>query len=110
MASGEKIAAGSSLHEVFHRHSREAQQHLATINTFLEAHDLAGKRIVPFFTSGGSGAGKTLDNLKSSAPKATFETPKNLTHADESAIRTWVQRRLKPSTSVLTVFLPSRLT
>ena len=80
------------------------------VNTFLEAHDLAGKRIVPFFTSGGSGAGKTLDYLKPSAPKATFETPKNLTHADESAIRTWVQRRLKPSTSVLTVFLPSRLT
>ena len=61
------------------------------VNTFLEAHDLAGKRIVPFFTSGGSGAGKTLDYLKSSAPKATFEPPKNLTHADESAIRAWLQ-------------------
>ena len=55
------------------------------------AHDLAGKRIVPFFTSGGSGAGKTLDYLKPSAPKATFVQPKNLTHADESAIRAWVQ-------------------
>lgn len=61
------------------------------VNTFLEAHDLAGKRIVPFFTSGGSGAGKTLDYLKPSAPKATFEPPKNLTHADESAIRAWVK-------------------
>ena len=61
------------------------------VNTFLEAHDLAGKRIVPFFTSGGSGAGRTLDYLKPSAPKATFVPPKNLTHADESAIRTWVQ-------------------
>ena len=61
------------------------------VNTFLEAHDLAGKRIVPFFTSGGSGAGKTLDYLKPSAPKATFEPPKNLTHSDESAIRAWVQ-------------------
>ena len=61
------------------------------VNTFLESHDLAGKRIVPFFTSGGSGAGRTLDYLKPSAPKATFGQPKNLTHADESAIRTWVQ-------------------
>ena len=61
------------------------------VNTFLEAHDLAGKRIVPFFTSGGSGAGKTLDYLKPSAPKATFASPKNLTHSDESAIRAWVQ-------------------
>ena len=74
------------------------------VNTFLEAHDLAGKRIVSFFTSGGSGEGKTLDYLKPSAPKATFETPKNLTHADESAIRTWVQRRLKPSTSASNSF------
>ena len=61
------------------------------VNTFLEAHDLAGKRVVPFFTSGGSGAGRTLDYLKPSAPKATFASPKNLTHADESAIRAWVQ-------------------
>ena len=61
------------------------------VNTFLGAHDLAGKRIVPFFTSGGSGAGKTLDYLKPSAPKATFASPKNLTHSDESAIRAWVQ-------------------
>lgn len=29
---------------------------------------------------------------------------KNLTHADESAIRTWVQRRLKPSTSASNSF------
>ena len=61
------------------------------VNTFLEAHDLAGKRIVPFFTSGGSGAGRTLDYLKPSAPKATFGQPKNLTHLDESDIRAWVR-------------------
>ena len=33
MASGEKIVAGSPLHEVFHRHSQEAQRLLAAINT-----------------------------------------------------------------------------
>ena len=32
MASGEKIVAGSPLHEVFHRHSQEAQRFLAEIN------------------------------------------------------------------------------
>ena len=86
-------------------HACEAQQLLAEINTgYHAADDLAGKRIVPFFTGGGSGAGKTLDYLKPSAPKATFETPKNLTHADESAIRTWVQRRLKRSISVSDCF------
>lgn len=60
------------------------------VNTFLEAHNLEGKKIVPFFTSGGSGAGKTLDYLKPSAPKATFRQPRNLTRASESDIREWV--------------------
>ena len=36
------------------------------INTFLEAHDFAGKTIVLFATSGGSGFGKTVDGLKPS--------------------------------------------
>ena len=33
------------------------------INTFLESHDLTGKTIVPFATSGGSGMGKTNEAL-----------------------------------------------
>ena len=36
------------------------------INTFLESYDFAGKTIVPFATSGGSGIGKTAANLKRS--------------------------------------------
>ena len=61
------------------------------VNTFLEAHDLKGKKIVPFFTSGGSGAGRTNEYLKPSAAEATFVEPKNLTRADEAAIRAWVE-------------------
>lgn len=34
------------------------------IDTFLEAYDLAGKTIVPFATSGGSGMGETADRLR----------------------------------------------
>jgi flavodoxin len=34
------------------------------INTFLESYDFAGKTIVPFATSGSSGMGKTVENLK----------------------------------------------
>lgn len=34
------------------------------INTFLESYDFAGKTIVPFATSGGSGMGKTIDVLR----------------------------------------------
>ena len=40
------------------------------INTFLEAADFSGKRIILFATSGGSGFGKAVQNLKISAPGA----------------------------------------
>ena len=36
------------------------------INTFLESYDFAGKTIIPFATSGSSGLGKTVENLKGS--------------------------------------------
>jgi len=36
------------------------------VNTFLEAYDFSGKTVVLFATSGGSGFGKTLDELKGS--------------------------------------------
>ena len=42
------------------------------INTFLEQYDLSGKKIVLFATSGSSGMGKTMDELKPSAPQAEF--------------------------------------
>lgn len=40
------------------------------VNTFLESCDLAGKRIVLFATSGGSGMGRTADGLKASVPQS----------------------------------------
>lgn len=40
------------------------------INTFLEGYDLAGKAIIPFATSGGSGMGKTNEKLSPSCPGA----------------------------------------
>ena len=42
------------------------------INSFLEAYDFSGKKIVLFATSGGSGFGKAVAGLQSSAPKATI--------------------------------------
>ena len=41
------------------------------INTFLEQYDFSGKKIVLFATSGGSGFGKTLDELKISVSSST---------------------------------------
>ena len=40
------------------------------INTFLESYDFAGKTIIPFATSGGSGMGKTNEKLQPSCPGA----------------------------------------
>ena len=40
------------------------------INTFLEAYDFSGKKIVLFASSGGSGFGNTAAELKPSAPGA----------------------------------------
>ncbi len=42
------------------------------IYSFLEAYDWAGKTLVPFCTSGGSGFGQSLDQLPESAPGATI--------------------------------------
>ncbi|MCR5019463.1 flavodoxin [Ruminococcus sp.] len=40
------------------------------INSFLESCDFSGKKIILFATSGGSGFGKAVENLKNSAPNA----------------------------------------
>lgn len=40
------------------------------INTFLESYDFTGKKIVIFATSGGSGFGKTLEELEVSVPSS----------------------------------------
>ena len=46
------------------------------INTFLESYDLAGKTIIPFAKSGGSGMGKTNEKLEPSCPGAMVKTGK----------------------------------
>ena len=60
------------------------------VNTFLEQYDLKDKTVIPFFTSGGSGAGETLKYLKPSAPDAHWVEPKNFNYLDDAAIKTWV--------------------
>lgn len=43
------------------------------IKTFLESYDMAGKKIVLFATSGGSGLGDTARTLQKVCPKAEFK-------------------------------------
>lgn len=41
------------------------------INTFLEKHDFSNKKIILFATSGGSGFGHTIDNIRPSLDDST---------------------------------------
>ena len=61
------------------------------VNTFVEQYNFEGKTVVPFFTSGGSGKGKTLDYLKPSAPKANWKEPINLTGKSKGEIEKLVK-------------------
>lgn len=61
------------------------------VNTFLESYNLEGKTVVPYFTSGGSGAGKTVDYLKPSCKGAKVLEAKRLNAFDESGIRKWIE-------------------
>ena len=61
------------------------------INTFLEKYDFSGKRIVLFATSGGSGFGNTVSELKPSAPDAEIVEGKVLNKAAKKEIAEWIK-------------------
>ena len=46
------------------------------IHTFVESYDFSGKTLVPFATSGGSGMGKTVDELRKLCPNADWKAGK----------------------------------
>lgn len=60
------------------------------INTFLENHDLKGKRIIPFATSGGSGIGQSVKALKQAYPDLQWSDGRLLNRAGEADVRRWV--------------------
>ena len=61
------------------------------INTFLESYDFAGKKIALFATSGGSGFGNTVKELKPSAPEAEIVEGKLLNRATDKDIDTLIK-------------------
>ena len=61
------------------------------IDTFLESADFAGKIIVPFATSGGSGLGKAPQRMQSLCPGATVEQGRLLNGSPSAAkLQSWV--------------------
>ena len=62
------------------------------VNAFLESYDFTGKTIVLFATSGGSGFGQTLNELKPSANPAKWIEGKVFRgRADKSELADWVK-------------------
>lgn len=63
------------------------------INTFLENYDLSGKTIIPFATSGGSGMGNTVEELKPSAIGAKITNGKRFSSlVSEKELENWVNQ------------------
>ena len=60
------------------------------VNTFLEAYDFSGKKIVLFATSGGSGFGNTVKELQPSAPDAVITEGRLLNCGTKQEISEWV--------------------
>lgn len=62
------------------------------INTFLEQYDFAGKTIILFATSGSSGFGKTVENLKCSVSDTTTIKEGKLLNGRQSvdSLKSWV--------------------
>ena len=63
------------------------------INTFLESYDFAGKTIILFATSGGSGFGKAVEGLKGSVADSTAIRECKLLNENPSVadLKNWVE-------------------
>lgn len=61
------------------------------VNTFIESHDLKGKTLVTFATSGGSGIGNCEKNLKLQYPQYKWAEGKLLNHGvSEAQAKEWL--------------------
>ena len=62
------------------------------IDTFIEAYDFAGKTVIPFATSGGSGLGDSYKNLQGLAPGAKVINGERFSaSASEEKLKAWAE-------------------
>ena len=62
------------------------------IDTFMEAYDFSGKKVIPFCTSGGSGLGDAAQNMQNLAPGAAVVNGKKFSPSvSESEIKLWAE-------------------
>lgn len=62
------------------------------INTFIESHDLQGKTVIPFATSGGSSLAGSAAALKKTYPALDWKEGRLLNRADEKSFRAWLDK------------------
>lgn len=64
------------------------------INTFLEQYDMSGKKIILFATSGGSGFGRTVENLKGSVVADTIIKEGKVLNGriSDAELRAWAEQ------------------
>ena len=60
------------------------------INTFIEAHELKGIKIIPFATSGGSDISNSVKVLKKTYPELDWSEGKLMNGMDDVDITKWV--------------------
>lgn len=66
------------------------------VDTFLEVADLAGKVVVPFATSGGSGVGRASERMRSLAPQADVREGALLNgNPSEARLAAWAGEALR---------------
>lgn len=62
------------------------------VDTFIENHNLQGKSVVPFATSGSSSIANSVAALKRTYPGLNWKEGRLLNHADEKTIRAWIDK------------------
>ena len=62
------------------------------IHTFLESYDFDRKMLVPFATSGGSGMGRTVEELRKLCPNADWKAGKVVNGVSDQALAAWAAK------------------
>lgn len=60
------------------------------VYTFLDKHDLSGKRVIPFATSGGSTINGSVADLRKVYPKPDWESGRLVNRIDAKSAKAWL--------------------
>lgn len=65
------------------------------VNTFIESHDLKGRKLVPFATSGGSDITNSVKELRKAYPELEWQDGKLLNGTGRNAVWNWANEVIK---------------